>query len=136
MNEKLKPCPFCGCEDFEIYRPSTTFGLVQISCTKCHAMVSFKGKYVFEYGVDKAWNRRDLEEQAESRIESLESWLKIAGTYACDCCVGCGYLGLNDDDADYCLENNGKHWVFGYGDNSPAYGVKAPNKEGKSNEVD
>ena len=112
VSEKLKHCPFCGCEDFEIYHPSTTFGLVQISCTKCPAIVSFKGKYVFEYGVDKAWNRRDLEEQAESRIESLESCLRIAGTYACDCCVGCQALGLNNTGTENCLYNNGKNWIF------------------------
>ena len=113
-SEKLKPCPFCGCEDFEIYRPATVFGLVQISCTVCPALVSFKGKHVYEYGVDKAWNRRDGEKAAESRIESLETWLRIAGTYACDCCVGCQALGLDDAGTEDCLENGGKSWVFAW----------------------
>ena len=87
--------------------------------------------YVYDYVYDKLDGLVEEMEQSKARIESLEAWLRMAGTYACDCCVGCAYLGLDDGGTEHCLDNDGKHWVFAHGDNVPVYGSIIPNKEVK-----
>jgi Lar family restriction alleviation protein len=55
---KLKPCPFCGCE--EVNSHTGSFGYVFFRCPKCSASVTFD-KDVYSYNpeeAEKAWNRR------------------------------------------------------------------------------
>ena len=67
MSEKLKPCPFCGSSEMTVYNPSTSFGLFQIICSGCGAMVSFKERRRIKTAAE-AWNRRD----GESKNYDLE----------------------------------------------------------------
>ena len=112
MNEKLKPCPFCGgeadCNDKGICDKDGN-SLWWVECLGCG--VSTNGHLYISEAM-KTWNRRDGDKEKDSRIEALESWLRIAGTYACDCCVGCQALGLNNAETENCLSNNGKNWIF------------------------
>ena len=59
MNEKLKPCPFCGGEQINvnksIYFPKWEFG-----CPVCFAIASFVRANTFDEAAE-AWNRRDGE---------------------------------------------------------------------------
>ena len=57
MNEKLKPCPFCGGEQINVNLPATNFGSVELICISCPAIVRFGGS--FQLGsATEAWNRR------------------------------------------------------------------------------
>lgn len=61
MNEKLKPCPFCGGEavlhkaERESFLMGKTISLDQISCASCGVNTSVFGN---EEDAIKAWNRR------------------------------------------------------------------------------
>ena len=60
MDEKLKPCPFCG-GDGKIYTGGTYYKITyQVVCEKCGA----RGKwYVLEKDAIKAWNKRVKEQK-------------------------------------------------------------------------
>ena len=76
MVEKLKPCPFCGCEkvgigipSYDVLRSSHEVFLVRIMCTnpECFAQVVYAFSRNGEWGSDeegakkestKRWNRR------------------------------------------------------------------------------
>ena len=53
MNEKLKPCPFCGSEDVELKRYGKLFG---VECNHCY-QPSWT-YYVYKDKAIEAWNRR------------------------------------------------------------------------------
>ena len=112
MNEKLKPCPFCGGEHISVQQPALQLSDVHFVCLNCWATVNFLSIKGAPTTAAEAWNRRDGDYEKDSRIEALESWLRIANTYACNCCVGCQALGLNNTGTENCLYNNGKNWVF------------------------
>ena len=136
MNEKLKPCPFCGGENLSYFGAATHFGLDKIVCRGCGVMVSFMGKRAAK-DVAAAWRRRDGDEKTLAEAENhymiratiLESELKKAGTYACDCCVGCEAMGFDEKGWKDCLDSGGKRWVLDWGRN-------APQKAGENNEAD
>lgn len=72
MNEKLKPCPFCGGESIRIN--AFGFGEYSIECLSCYVesarcvgtySVSYNGKIMQKGQRDaiKAWNRRATDEK-------------------------------------------------------------------------
>ena len=68
MNQKLKPCPFCGCEDIKKFEIDQYCGpwYFTICCTRCDALV--KSRYLSllndeekrkqHQEIDEKWNRR------------------------------------------------------------------------------
>ena len=46
MNEKLKPCPFCGGMEININKPTKPFGLTRLRCNGCGAFAAFQGKHM------------------------------------------------------------------------------------------
>lgn len=55
MQNELKPCPFCGEEVKIVFSP---YGRIyMVACSKCGAIVSFKGNEG-KSDVRYAWNRR------------------------------------------------------------------------------
>lgn len=55
VNDKLKPCPFCGGKPYDNY--TDTFGYWYITCINCHAQIhARKRKEAIE-----SWNRRETE---------------------------------------------------------------------------
>ena len=50
-------CPFCGEKAIKINKPATSIGYVQLICTNCVAIVSFKGINKLKEAA-KAWNTR------------------------------------------------------------------------------
>ena len=76
MNEKLKPCPFCGSEP-EIYSTKTIY---RIYCDdeKCHVHPDIWQMGTFEEIAQK-WNTRALtpqQEHADELFSELENWVK------------------------------------------------------------
>lgn len=61
MNDKLKPCPFCGSKVKKIISP--VMNTVMFVCENCGADVCFYGAEFSEKAV-KAWNRRVEDENA------------------------------------------------------------------------
>ena len=119
MNVELKPCPFCGSEaklrkyngHSIILKRNVDCYIVMCTGKECMCGTSFAQT---ESGAIQVWNTRVSDEAGyyKTRIEALEAWLRIANTYACDCCVGCQALGLDDNGTEDCLDNGGKNWVF------------------------
>ena len=62
MNDKLKPCPFCGSKVKKIISP--VMNTVMFVCENCGADVCFYGAEFGEKAV-KAWNRRAEDEEAD-----------------------------------------------------------------------
>ena len=75
-DEKLKPCPFCGCEDVRI-QESYHSQLVRIFCTACG--LSTVDRPAKEREVLIAyWNERPAQSALKERVEELEATLKDA----------------------------------------------------------
>lgn len=83
---KLKPCPFCGGDEFKkIYDYSDIQGYTNacFSCTKCGA----KSRYYYtesladEEAVIKHWNTRPAEDAKDKEIERLCGLLKLKEVY-------------------------------------------------------
>lgn len=56
MDDKLKPCPFCGGESAVDCKTRNGAGLIWIYCKKCHA----KSDQFFYYSEAlNAWNKRN-----------------------------------------------------------------------------
>ena len=73
-NEKLKPCPLCGCEDVRT-QESYHSQLVRIFCTACGLSTvdrsASERNDLIEY-----WNERPSENVLKTQIAELESELK------------------------------------------------------------
>ena len=57
MQNELKPCPFCGGENVEVFHPKYNpfIGLYQVQCYDCH--FGYKQCHTEKEAV-AAWNRR------------------------------------------------------------------------------
>ena len=55
MTEKLKPCPFCGCDDIGIWENDEGYIGYQVYCESCGSMAD---SYDTPKEAIKAWNRR------------------------------------------------------------------------------
>ena len=57
MTEKLKPCPFCGSENVEVFKFNIDFapGKYGVHCNDCEISV---GRFNMEDDVIKGWNQR------------------------------------------------------------------------------
>ena len=60
MSEKLKPCPFCGGNELELFEGVVMFTAL-INCGKCKIQVRLLCIERDEKELAKAWNRRDGE---------------------------------------------------------------------------
>lgn len=60
MNSELKSCPFCGGKVTLCFG----FGMSNMLCDKCGAVVSFRGKEARNKTIS-AWNRRAESEEAQ-----------------------------------------------------------------------
>jgi len=56
MNEKLKPCPFCGSMQLEIKDDNKQFFIVWCTCCGCEKSSDFEDDT--RAGVIKEWNKR------------------------------------------------------------------------------
>lgn len=61
MTDKLKPCPFCGGDDFFVYE---WHDFVSISCRKCGTEVG------------PLWNTRPIEDKKDEEIKRLREALE------------------------------------------------------------
>ena len=86
MSEKLKPCPFCGSEDYYIAVTDNPFSYDTYStahCSKCHATGPFVAESYLEDEPKPArdymetvarekWQTRPIEDDLRKRIAELE----------------------------------------------------------------
>lgn len=70
MTKGLKPCPFCGGEDFQIYKEGSVYA---VKCGQCETKVgALDEKTAVEY-----WNNRPIEEAQAAEIKRLREALEI-----------------------------------------------------------
>ncbi|MDE6148582.1 MAG: Lar family restriction alleviation protein [Ruminococcus sp.] len=55
MDNKLKPCPFCGCNNIKVDLPLDFTGLYYCICNGCRASTAI---FSSREQAMKAWNRR------------------------------------------------------------------------------
>ena len=65
---EIKPCPFCGCPDVEVYEGST-FRWRFASCENCGAQSGEVRVQTMGEGDQKVW-------EAQAKKEALEEWNK------------------------------------------------------------
>jgi len=70
MNDKLRPCPFCGDKKPNVHQCSKQYW---VECVVCHANTMI-GKN--EQLAIRAWNIRPIEDGLRARIAELEAALK------------------------------------------------------------
>jgi Lar family restriction alleviation protein len=83
MSEKLKPCPFCGCTELDVWRygtlenwektPVERSPLFAVTCTRCRT-----GSIGRQFTADKAiesWNTRPIEDELEAYADKLAAGL-------------------------------------------------------------
>ncbi len=58
MNEKLKPCPFCGNEDLRVEK-----GVKRMTRIRCWVCGATNGYVVGRYNAESRWNRRLINEK-------------------------------------------------------------------------
>lgn len=77
MQKELKPCPWCGGKEPEIYiayeLESTKTKLYNIQCCENNCITSYN--LDTEEAVQKAWNTRPIEDELRARVKELEAKL-------------------------------------------------------------
>lgn len=79
MNDKLKPCPFCGGMPFVDYEHNfDTMGCsIMIGCDICMFRIekcfSPETKYISEELMAQQWNNRPVEDDLRLQIEKLKN---------------------------------------------------------------